>query len=363
MNHNNEKGYTLVSVLLVVLLLVILGGAYIVVMGSEVRQSVVHSDRVQAYYYARSGAEAASDWVIANHRTELKNVGNTKTLSSNFDQGNIQVNIDVSSWGDDHRIKISSTGTYRDRDQKVVFNMLRSSLEGLFDKAVFSVKDLDLDKAQAYIHGDVETKGVVFNPENVLPAPGSEEEPIIVENSEREYPSPDFPGLTEPGSSISLNNKQSATISSDGYYENISLNPGATLIIEVPENEVRIIEVGYIDSKGEIEIVGGGSVYMFVHSGMEIRTPHTESSEFVLVIADGSYLTVQTPGAGFFGYVYGPNATVNIQAHGVIEGAIIVDEVSQQSQVYNVYWKEYPHLNLDRLGDFLQPILRRAWWE
>lgn len=57
MNIKDERGYTLVTVLLVVLLLTILGGAYIFAMNYEVRQSAQHDYRVQSYYLARSGAE------------------------------------------------------------------------------------------------------------------------------------------------------------------------------------------------------------------------------------------------------------------------------------------------------------------
>jgi len=363
MNIKDERGYTLVTVLLVILLLTILGGAYIFAMNFEVRSSYIHSDSKQAYYYARSGAEAGSDWVIANYKNEKENIEVGKELNTSFDKGNIEVAINFQDYGDEELIRINSTGIFRNREQNVTLYMKRSGLEGIFDKAVFSNSNLDLDKAQAAIYGDVETKGVVYAPENVFPAKGSEEEPEIIENSEATFLSADFPGLKDPGTSIKVTGNNTEKIESDGYYTVIETGPNATLEIHTETDKLRIIEVGYIDAKGTIEIVGGGFVYMFVHDGMEMRTPSEGSSEFVLILADDSYLTVQTPGQGFFGYVYGPGATANIQAHGTITGGIIINEISHQSQVYDIYWKEYPQLNIDHLSDFIQSSFQRYRWE
>jgi type II secretory pathway pseudopilin PulG len=55
----NESGYTLIIVFLVLTILMVLGTAYVSVALSEIKQAERHEKRVQAYYYARSGAEKA----------------------------------------------------------------------------------------------------------------------------------------------------------------------------------------------------------------------------------------------------------------------------------------------------------------
>lgn len=61
----NNQGYVLVSILLVVVLLTILGGAYAVTTLFEIRSSTAYGHRMQAYYYAKSGLELGYKYLLA----------------------------------------------------------------------------------------------------------------------------------------------------------------------------------------------------------------------------------------------------------------------------------------------------------
>ena len=53
----DQKGAALIVTLLVMMVLTILGGGIIVSLGAEVKQTATHNNRIQAYYYAKSGSE------------------------------------------------------------------------------------------------------------------------------------------------------------------------------------------------------------------------------------------------------------------------------------------------------------------
>lgn len=70
MRLQNDQGYILVTVLLLVLILAVLGAAFVVATNFEGQSSFLHSDKIQAYYLARSGAETAFQYVIDNWANE-----------------------------------------------------------------------------------------------------------------------------------------------------------------------------------------------------------------------------------------------------------------------------------------------------
>jgi len=62
----NDEGAAIITVMLILLTLVIITPVLFYVVGSEARLSANHADMSQAYFVARSGAEAASDYVVKN---------------------------------------------------------------------------------------------------------------------------------------------------------------------------------------------------------------------------------------------------------------------------------------------------------
>jgi len=120
----NEQGYTLISVLLVVLLLTILGGAYFFAMNFEVHQSFRHDDRIQAYYFARSGAEAGFFWL--ENEGYLDGIQELDKDNTYF-EGSLQQfsfkeefsgeePIEVIIMRDENQIRIEATGRIREKN-------------------------------------------------------------------------------------------------------------------------------------------------------------------------------------------------------------------------------------------------------
>ncbi len=391
MNLSNEKGYTLVSVLLVVMLLVILGGTYMVVSSTEIRQSIIHSDRVQAYYFARSGAEVGSEWIRGNFRTELTTVGAQKAINGDLSSLNLSDNSSSTSKisvlmerVNEDFVRIASTGRYNGREQTTTLFMRRLPMDELFEQAVYSTEDFDADKAQVEIIGDVVSKGQIYGEENI--------DGDIFPFSEVEYYAMDFPeGITEPGTAIDVGAQNSPYFidkefieqyeyaNENGksfsalYFSDIEVRPNRTLYIDAGcEGDITEIIVDYIYIQGSLELINegcecdeeclGGTVYLYIRGGQQVRTPSSEVGTLIIVLAPEAELTIQTPGSAFNGYVYGPESTVNLQADALIKGAVIVGEISQQSQVYGIEFTRYPHLDIEFLKNKIPRNYRRDTW-
>lgn len=404
MNINNEKGYTLVTVLLVVLLLTILGGAYILAMNYEVRQSFSHDHRVKAYYYARTGAEAASKYLIMNRNSyfdfvegEITFDEQTITISGDLENGlesdnptknDIEVKINFKPDQNNKRVEIESTGNYQKARETttVVFRAL-----DIFDKAVYSYTDIDAtlesNWAEFKIDGSVETAGVVFGKENIS---GDSDEGVY-----RDYEEPNFPEGYEywdTGGNFQTNPNQDNTIGSneiqESYYQEIRANQELTIQVKPKsgENEndgIKRLVVDRLYSAGMTPInavclcppaedddepcLCDGVVHLYVTEHAEINTPDGGNEIPILIfLKEGATLKLAGNSA-FKGFIYGPSATVEMRSNYTnIEGAMIVGELKKNEEAYDFHgaitYKRYPELmeSFD-FRDLFNYLVLRYW--
>jgi len=106
MHLKNENGSALPLVLVIILILGILGSMLLFLNITEARQVAREEKRVQAYYIAKSGAQAMAEYII-NYPEEVENL--TTEVSSNstkLGKGEVTVNLFKS----DEEIVIISTG-------------------------------------------------------------------------------------------------------------------------------------------------------------------------------------------------------------------------------------------------------------
>lgn len=130
----NESGYVLVSVLLLVIILSILGGAYIFASNFEVRSSAQRSAGIQAYYFARSGVE----YLLASQNFE-----GTHYLDSNLnpveehEKGDDWVEIEVQTLPEGRR-RIRSTGMFRSAEKTTSIIIQIDTSSNPFTNALFA---------------------------------------------------------------------------------------------------------------------------------------------------------------------------------------------------------------------------------
>lgn len=391
MNFNNENGYTLVTVLLVVLLLTILGGAYILSMNFEVRESYRHDHRVQTYYLARSGVEAASDWLINNQNEFLKVVEgeivskeNTETIliSGNFEKlkmnnsgGNpddISVKIDflneegtpINNESEKvGEIQIQGKGFFRGQEETVTLTL---NPVGPFDNAVYSNAPIDATKREPTIIGDVQSSGSIEGDEDNITGE-------IKPNAPLDYELPDFPQCLPDEGNLQVSGD--IEILGNASFDRIRITGGKTLTVRINEEDedgeliggtsclcgnendcsdhfddpyVNQIMVNELTGLGTLDTICSCDIsndfceecalILYITGDSELQTPSGGNQVPIFVfLADNVTLTLRA-GSKFNGYIYGPTATVAMASVGPdqeepdIYGAIIVDELQRNSE-------------------------------
>lgn len=381
----NEKGYTLVTVLLVILLLTVVGGAYIFAMNFEVRESFRHDHRVQAYYFGRSGAEAASEWFILNKNQFLEfdedgNIDLKEEQPTSVDEnliisinGNIQeegLRFSGSQEGDNIEIKIyldqvvsreeviiESIGKYSQARENVSLVLdLRKIKGNAFDKAVYSDGDIDASQPPGIrIFEDEEGQGGVQSAGSVYGQDRIEGE--IIENTNRFYPPPEETKTgklfdadeTTLWKTISAGNNDYSPedpkiLGEVYYYDEITSQSQGTITFTIDcenggdENYI-VLFINELNSKGVFDVTCGCPeenincfVIMYVKGDATLQTPNAGNEvPIFLYLEDGANLEL-IAGSTFNGYIYGPGATVQMISNTHIEGAIIVDKLMRNWQ-------------------------------
>lgn len=421
MKIRKEDGYTLVTVLLVILLLTILGGAYILAMNFEVRQSFSHDNRIQAYYMGRSGVEAASQWLIKNQNDILRidsegNLNYTDTFLGKFDENNsytlefsgnfsgIKENnsskeIDgkisfLKNGSQVEGITIEALGNFRGAKQTVKLDM--NLADGFFDKAVYSYSDIYADQSPmetVRIYGGAESAGnIVYNPGQIAPPEGTDpadEEEYIIPYSYREFPEPIFPSptVTQDDIVVMPNNERTITPDAAWFYTKLDIRSNADFYVEATEVTEIVVD----------EIVGEGTfhtkcieedcpcqpdpddpedqgdptlcnsmVYLYVNDFAEIKTPGGGNTVPIMVfLKEGAEFNIQA-GSEFNGFVYGPGATVYLQSNVTFNGAMIVGDLrrtEEQSSFIGVVDNTKYNLKLDPdyFSQIVQKVFRGIW--
>ena len=127
-----EKGSAIFVVLIAFMVLTVLGSVIVFAANTEGRQSVRQSDKKQAYYYARSGAEAASEWLINGGSVDEKAYvyGDFLDLEVDSDNNGSGEDIDVSIEENADKVIITSTGRYNEAEEKVILEFERAAGDG-----------------------------------------------------------------------------------------------------------------------------------------------------------------------------------------------------------------------------------------
>ncbi|ACV63982.1 hypothetical protein Dtox_3247 [Desulfofarcimen acetoxidans DSM 771] len=140
----NDKGYVLVSVLMLTIILVILSTSFYYSMSTEGNLGVNYDNNVQAYYYARSGVEVALNWLnpdTFNETTYLYGSLEGLQVASTEPTDNYPIKVSVSKTGTS-QIEINSNGTYQGLTKNVDLIIGLSGTQNIviptFDMALFA---------------------------------------------------------------------------------------------------------------------------------------------------------------------------------------------------------------------------------
>ncbi len=357
--YNNQKGTAMIITIIAVTVVTLLGYALWAYSSSEVRITEREVNRAKAHYLARSGAESIAQYMVDNINSGLVTtvLSGTSVSSDPKVLGDGTFIVSVSKQNDD--ILIESTGEVRGVSDKVTLLLSKrtATFSAIFDRAIFSVGNLDITHTNARVFGDVESNGRIFG------EPNSGE---VYEYSDRYFPSPVIPHNGDLGTHVNISTNDDFTLKwsdypNGVYIENIDIGPSGNLIIEVPEDEVFILKVHKYNNKGNTDVVGDGVVMLFITHSAELQTPHTMTPDaFLVILADGAVASLRANGT-FSGYIYGPNATTILQSKwSTVNGAIITGgmygNISQARFIGTVSHEVREKLDMSTLGEYIPVV-------
>ena len=291
MKVKDEQGSTLLLTMVVMLVLLLLGGTLSLYSMTNARQAQLAEYDLQAYYLARSGADALAQAII-KEPDRLEGIMGSG-ISEPVELGDGQGIFTVEVLQEDSNIKIVSTGVVGGitRHVGLTLKLLRENEIPDFTNAIVArglgssshpsvqvsgsgkirgrVVTNTVDQHSVLLSGNSRIKGdlvvgPVDNPWNVLKTDGSGMLEGSIESLENfvSYPAisfPDFPNDLPKRENFSTPwiEGEDYRISEDGHYDKINVTSSRTLKIDLNEG-TREIRVRHITIEGPIELINVG---------------------------------------------------------------------------------------------------------
>ncbi len=311
----HQLGMALPGAIAVATVLLLLGTA-IWQYGTSDRIQVYRTERrIQAHYLARSGAEAAADYLLQNRDLAEQFVGYGSEAFA-LGQGQVQVLI----YGD-HRteIIIESSGTVDDVTETVRLSLNSVSV---FDATAFG-NDIHIEGQATEIRGNVVYTDSISGAWEVVVDGEVHHDPELV------YPDADFPadeeledfGTLQGDFVLDVDGRASSAVFSGQDELTVKLGD------EEGDPEDRILKVDSFSCTGQAAVVleGRGRFLLYVteefRGGGRFITTTSEASVIVFLAEDATFDLAGTP--EFTGAVYGPKATVDLTGTSVLRGSVI----------------------------------------
>lgn len=325
--ENSKKGNALILVIILMAVLTILGAALMSLSFAESKLSYKETNKLKAHYIAQAGADALAKCIEDD---PSKAVNGFQINSNNYNGGTFNANVTVDA---SNNVKIKSEGTTGGTfsaadtvylEMKMQTSTVTSEVDadttGLFDNVVYSVSDINLvGNNKGSTSGPLQSAGAITT---YLPYidPVRQYTPKILPKVKI----PDLPNAT----SIDTNGTVHKDV--EMQCDHITINPQGTLAFKPPANGILRIVTNTMTCQGTISVEpNGGKVYLFVKDTLTMQTKHSVgSNSLVIFLGDeehGKNGSLDFKGNGnFTGYIYGPNASVNLgNPFSNINGAII----------------------------------------
>lgn len=325
----NEKGLALPTVLMVMLVMTLLGTALWHYSMNGIQQASRNQKKMQAYYIARAGADAIAQHIIERPQAALQL--QTATSPSNLATRNVgdgyfeaYVRLDPANANIVQVISrgFSDNGSDNATSQ-VTLNVLRqqSNIQ-VFHQAVAQTSNQTLDLTKMSVIGDVSSAGSIeTNPRRFAGT--------TYPDTSTSYPAATLPVL--PAGTVTVSGND--TIVQPNYsYLNITSGSNGDIIFNtgVAGTTSQVI-VHTLDAGRNIILNGNGKLELFVTSSAVVQTGSKRTvnragneSNLVVYLMDNTSLTLKA-NVEFYGYIYGPNATLNMQSGlTTISGGIVV---------------------------------------
>lgn len=254
--NNKRKGSALVMVLIIMLVLSILGTAIMRVAVAENNFAKRNEDRLQAYYIARSGAQAIAEYMIKDNYNDADAfIG--KESEPNSQVGGGEFKVSVSKDPSNGEVSVTSIGDYNGvkQEARLIMTSSPSGQGGIFQYAIAAKSGITTDNNAGEgvkIVGPVATRdGDIF-----LGSNSTKPEEEIVKD-----PNLIFPPIVPPP-------EKSPPFNYDLILGKITSSPST-----ITSSNVKPLYIKTEDITGnniKIKVTGNGVVHMYVHGDIEL---------------------------------------------------------------------------------------------
>ena len=346
----NNKGSTLIMLLLMLAILSILGIALLNVSINDNRYAIKEHDFQQTYYIARAGAAATADYMFHNYlsvsqlNSYLAKSSNDETNkdSTDFAGGSFKVSM-FKTLNKDDQLLIESIGSYKGLNRKVSIALIERNL---FSSAIIALNEIYIGNPNCKIYGDIATTGdpstkITFgatsvNLENMLTDDRDPSNEITygAHQISGNFPDVDVPNATPALAediallpSVGIN--YSDTRFRDKYIGDFNLGSD-TLQIDNEGNDMYLVFDNLKSNGGVINVYGGATLELYVDDMKDFKGDiNIYGGSQVVILANGSgEINYKTGSSSSSLYVYAPEATVNLDANYLIIGSIIANNVN-----------------------------------
>lgn len=335
-----KKGMALIIVIMITAVLTILGASLLSFSMADYKHSIRETNMMKANYVALAGLDSAAKYAqsVALDSTKTLNLASRTGHTVVVGDGSYILTATQDAANDKYILE--SVGTVGNVTKKVKLELLSKDIDsGLFSNVVYSVQDLDL--LGVNVDGPLQSAGDIV-------APPGYTDPIH-ENEPMALPPVNWPLFTSV-TDLNIGNG-SLTFNSDRSYRNLTSGPNGTMTVTINGSANVNLVVDTMNIKGDIVVNGAGTgkLFIYVKTSIWLQTPHGATSKIAVFVKDSGTFNVQA-GSEFTGYVYAPNASVNMQsAHTTIYGAVICNAFSSSNNTVLQYGGIDPTFNFDNV--------------
>lgn len=326
MKRKSQNGITMIITLIVIFVFTLLGAVIWQYGINSVKQTDRAYKQKQAYYIARSGAEAFSSHIlsetedtIALNNTLNRAIGITST-PINIGEGTCTLLLKR----DQGNIIIEATGDYKGETAKTTIEIKEVIDSGMpsqvFNNVIFSTGTITFNGNVRFGEGSLEANGnITLNGANTT----------YKAYSTKNYPRVIFPDNSST-KKTKVNSNQTVTLSDNENFDQITVEKDGILQINLNGGDT-ILVANKIYVEGELRIQGSGRLLLYVRDlktannkgEINIYNPSLPLESFmVLMPSDGAYDVSR-----FRGLLYAPGASVSIQGNNAFTGAMVAGTV------------------------------------
>lgn len=325
----NKRGVALIWVLMIMLVLPILATAVLNVAVAENKFAARQGDKLQAYYIARSGAQAIAEHMLRDPGGASNLIGRTSAWNNQIGGGRFRVTVSESN----QVVDVVAVGELRGLQQTASIRLTRSvpGIGGVFQHAIAARNNIDVANeagAGIVITGSVATRDGRID----LGKHGSATSRVI-------DPTMIFPPIVVPTITVGNNLRAitsnitiASTAGTPRFVRADSINLGANEAISVTGNGiVHMYVYGDINlgTKAQFNVVPAARLYVYVVGTRTISLSGSGNQNNVFLYAPDSHIRWNNaqPKAEFNGAIIGSRVTLHNQLN-IKYNPLLVNDVA-----------------------------------